>query len=81
MTLKKFAVTFALGSVALLTAGATSMTAQSHINPPDPLLGTPSVSQRRRVMLTVSPGTRKAAECSTSVSVSAAMGPMATARA
>lgn len=44
MTLKKFAVTFALGSVALLTAGATSMTAQSHINPPDPLLGTPSVS-------------------------------------
>lgn len=44
MTLKKFAVTFALGSVALLTAGATSMTAQSHINPPDPLLGTPSVA-------------------------------------
>lgn len=44
MTLKKFAVTFALGSVALLTAGATSMMAQSHINPPDPLLGTPSVS-------------------------------------
>jgi mono/diheme cytochrome c family protein len=44
MTLKKFAVTFALGSVALLTAGATVSTAQSHVNSPDPLLGTPSVS-------------------------------------
>jgi mono/diheme cytochrome c family protein len=44
MTLKKFAVTFALGSVALLTAGATCSTAQSHVNSPDPLLGTPSVA-------------------------------------
>jgi mono/diheme cytochrome c family protein len=44
MTLKKFAVTFALGSLALLTAGATVSTAQSHVNSPDPSLGTPSVS-------------------------------------
>jgi mono/diheme cytochrome c family protein len=44
MTLKKFAVTFALGSMALLTAGATVSTAQSHVNSPDPLLGTPSVA-------------------------------------
>src|SRR5271168_4546810 len=44
MTLKKFAVTFALGSVALLTAGAQVSTAQSHVNSPDPLLGTPSVA-------------------------------------
>src|SRR6202050_1732554 len=44
MTLKKFAVTFALGSVTLLTAGATTSTAQSHVNSPDPLLGTPSVA-------------------------------------
>lgn len=44
MTLKKIAVTFALGSVALLTAGATRSTAQSHVNSPDPSLGTPSVS-------------------------------------
>jgi mono/diheme cytochrome c family protein len=44
MTLKNFAVTFALGSVALLTAGATISTAQSHVNSPDPLLGTPSVA-------------------------------------
>ena len=44
MTLKKFAVTFALGSMALLTAGATASTAQSHVNSPDPLLGTPSVA-------------------------------------
>ena len=44
MTLKKIAVTFALGSVALLTAGATRSTAQSHVNSPDPLLGTPSVA-------------------------------------
>ena len=36
MTLKKFAVTFALGSMALLTAGATVSTAQSHVNSPDP---------------------------------------------
>jgi mono/diheme cytochrome c family protein len=43
MTLKKLAVTFALGSMALVTVGATSMRAQSHINPPDPALGTPSV--------------------------------------
>jgi cytochrome c oxidase cbb3-type subunit 2 len=44
MTLKKFAVTFALGSVVLLTAGATASTAQSHVNSPDPLLGAPSVA-------------------------------------
>jgi mono/diheme cytochrome c family protein len=44
MTLKKIAVTFALGSVALLTAGATRSTAQSHVNSPDPLLGAPSVA-------------------------------------
>jgi mono/diheme cytochrome c family protein len=44
MTLKKFAVTFALGSAVLLTAGATRSTAQSHVNSPDPLLGTPSVA-------------------------------------
>jgi len=44
MTRKKFAVTFALGSVALLTAGATLSTAQSHVNSPDPLLGAPSVA-------------------------------------
>jgi mono/diheme cytochrome c family protein len=44
MTLKKFAVTFALGSVALLTSGATISTAQSHVNSPDPLLGTPNVA-------------------------------------
>jgi mono/diheme cytochrome c family protein len=44
MTLTKFAVTFALGSMALLTAGATVSTAQSHVNSPDPLLGTPSVA-------------------------------------
>jgi mono/diheme cytochrome c family protein len=44
MTLKKFAVTFALGSMALLTAGATISTAQSHVNSPDPSLGTPSVA-------------------------------------
>jgi mono/diheme cytochrome c family protein len=44
MTLKKFAVTFALGSIALLTAGARVSTAQSHVNSPDPLLGTPSVA-------------------------------------
>lgn len=44
MTLKKIAVTFALGSLALLTAGATRSTAQSHVNSPDPLLGTPSVA-------------------------------------
>ena len=44
MTLKKFAVTFALGSLVLLGVGATSMMAQSHVNSPDPLLGTPSVA-------------------------------------
>jgi len=44
MTLKKFAVTFALGSAVLLSAGATRSTAQSHVNSPDPLLGTPSVA-------------------------------------
>ncbi len=44
MTLKKLAVTFVLGSVALVTVGATSILAQSHINPPDSALGTPSVA-------------------------------------
>lgn len=44
MTLKKFAVTFALGSLVLLGVGATTMMAQSHVNSPDPLLGTPSVA-------------------------------------
>jgi mono/diheme cytochrome c family protein len=44
MTLKKIAVTFALGSMTLLTAGATVSTAQSHVNSPDPLLGAPSVA-------------------------------------
>jgi mono/diheme cytochrome c family protein len=44
MTLKKFAVTFALGSIALLTAGARVSTAQSHVNSPDPSLGAPSVA-------------------------------------
>jgi mono/diheme cytochrome c family protein len=44
MTLKKFAVTFALGSAVLLSASATRSTAQSHVNSPDPLLGTPSVA-------------------------------------
>ena len=44
MTLKKLAVTFALGSVVLLTTGATASTAQSHVNSPDPLLGAPSVA-------------------------------------
>jgi mono/diheme cytochrome c family protein len=44
MTLKKLAVTFALGSMALVTVGATSVLAQSHVNSPDPSLGAPSVS-------------------------------------
>ena len=44
MTLKKLAVTFALGSMALVTVGATSILAQSHVNSPDPSLGAPSVS-------------------------------------
>ncbi len=44
MTLKNFAVTFALGSMAMLTAGATVSTGQSHVNSPDPLLGAPSVA-------------------------------------
>ncbi len=43
MTLKKLAVAFALGSMALVTVGATSMRAQSHVNSPDVALGTPSV--------------------------------------
>ena len=41
MTLKKLAVTFALGSMALVTVGATSILAQSHVNSPDPSLGAP----------------------------------------
>ena len=43
MTLKNFAVTFVLGSMVLVTVGATSMRAQSHVNSPDPALGAPSV--------------------------------------
>ena len=43
MTLKNFAVTFALGSMALLTVGAATVLAQSHVNSPDPALGTPNV--------------------------------------
>jgi mono/diheme cytochrome c family protein len=43
MTLKKLAVTFALGSMALVTVGAFSAGAQSHVNSPDAALGTPSV--------------------------------------
>ena len=35
MTLKKLAVTFVLGSMVLVTVGATSVLAQSHINPLD----------------------------------------------
>jgi mono/diheme cytochrome c family protein len=44
MTLKKLAVTFVLGSMALVTVGATSVLAQSHVNSPDPALGTPNVA-------------------------------------
>jgi mono/diheme cytochrome c family protein len=44
MTLKKFAVTFALGSLAMLGVGATTMMGQSHVNSPDPSLGAPSVA-------------------------------------
>jgi cytochrome c oxidase cbb3-type subunit 2 len=40
----KFAVTFALGSMALLTLGAVTAKAQSHVNSPAPWLGTPSVA-------------------------------------
>src|ERR1700722_11302007 len=47
MTLKKLAVTFVLGSMALVTVGATSMRAQSHVNSPDPALGTPSVDSTK----------------------------------
>jgi mono/diheme cytochrome c family protein len=43
MTLKKLAVTFAMGSMALVTVGALSVYAQSHVNSPDVALGTPSV--------------------------------------
>ena len=44
MRLAKIAVTVALGSVALLSVGAKSSMAQSHVNLPDPSLGTPSVA-------------------------------------
>lgn len=44
MTLNKFAVTFALGSIALLTLGATTTMAQSHVNSVNPALGAPSVA-------------------------------------
>lgn len=44
MTLKKLAVTFILGSMALATVGATSALTQSHVNSPDPSLKTPSVA-------------------------------------
>lgn len=44
MTLKNIAVTIVLGSMALVTVGARSVRAQSHVNSPDPALGTPSVA-------------------------------------
>jgi mono/diheme cytochrome c family protein len=44
MTIRKLFVVFALGSAGLLVAGATSTFAQSHVNSPDPSLGTPDVS-------------------------------------
>src|SRR5580700_2063748 len=47
MTLHKFLVTFALGSMALLTVGATTVLAQSHVNSPNPALGTPSVESEQ----------------------------------
>jgi len=47
MTLKKLAVTFVLGSMALVTVGATSVLAQSHINLPDSNAGTVSVETQQ----------------------------------
>jgi mono/diheme cytochrome c family protein len=44
MTNKKLSVVFALGFAGLLGAGATSSFAQSHVNSPDPSLGTPNVA-------------------------------------
>ena len=45
MTLTKYAVALALGSMALLTIGASSLIAQStHVVPPDPWLGTPDIA-------------------------------------
>ena len=44
MTIKNLLVAFALGSSLLLSVGAVSCKAQSHVNSPDPLLGTPSVA-------------------------------------
>ena len=40
----KFAATIALGSIALLTLCAGPLRAQSHVDTPDPSLGTPSVA-------------------------------------
>jgi cytochrome c oxidase cbb3-type subunit 2 len=45
MTIRSFFMAFALGSAALLVAGATSSSAQSHVNSPDPSLGTPDVAK------------------------------------
>jgi mono/diheme cytochrome c family protein len=44
MTIQKLFVVFALGFAGLLVAGATSSFAQSHVNSPDPSLGTPNVA-------------------------------------
>ncbi|MGC2736043.1 MAG: cytochrome c [Candidatus Acidiferrales bacterium] len=45
MTLTKYAVTLALGSMALLTIGASTLIAQStHVVPPDPWLGAPDIA-------------------------------------
>jgi mono/diheme cytochrome c family protein len=44
MTIKNLFVVFALGFAGLFVAGATSSFAQSHVNSPDPSLGTPNVA-------------------------------------
>jgi mono/diheme cytochrome c family protein len=44
MILKLKVAAFALGSVALLTAGATVSMAQSHVNSPEPWVGAPTVA-------------------------------------
>ena len=44
MTLRQALVAFALGSAALLSVGVAPSVAQSHVNSPDPSLGTPSVT-------------------------------------
>ena len=44
MISSKFVAAFALGSIALLSVGAGVSRAQSHVDTPDPSLGTPSVN-------------------------------------